>query len=122
MADFHRTLTVTSTETVTLDVDVAVGELQVFTAETEKYRSPHLSEAQNQLASPTVSFLRVLSIEQSGNHIKIRASAPAAPEERISVLYRIDVPYRTELTSKIDSGKQVITGILGPVNAVTNNR
>ncbi len=120
MGDFHRTLTVTSAETVMLEVDVAVGELQVSYG-----RDGEVSIAASVGSSVPAGiadgyFSRVLSIEQSGNHIKIRTSVPPAHEERISALYRIDVPYRTQLTSKIDSGKQVITGLLGPVNAVTN--
>jgi hypothetical protein len=119
-AEFRRTLTVTSAETVTLDVDVAVGELQVSYG-----RDGEVSIAASARSSAPAGigdgyFSSVLSIEQSGNHIKVQTSDPTAPAERISVLYRIDVPYRTELTSKVNSGKQVITGILGPVDAVTN--
>lgn len=120
MPDFRRTLAVTSAETVTLDVDVAVGELQVSYG-----RDGEVSIAASARSSAPGGvadgfFSAVLRIEQSGNHIKVYTSDLAAPEERISVLYRIDVPYRTELTSKVKSGKQVITGILGPVDAVTN--
>jgi hypothetical protein len=119
-ADFRRILTVTSAETVRLDVDVAVGELQVSYG-----RDGEVSIAASAKSSAPAGiadgfFSAVLSIEQIGNHIMIHTSNPAPREERTSVLYQIDVPYRTELTSKINSGKQVITGILGPVNAVTN--
>jgi hypothetical protein len=119
MAEFRRTLTVTAAKTVTLDVDVAVGELQVSYGRDGEV-SIAASARSSELASIADSFFSAaLSIEQSGNHIKVQTSDPAAAE-RISIVYRIDVPYRTELTSKVNSGKQVITGILGPVNAVTN--
>ncbi len=118
-ADFRRTLTVTPAETVTLDVDLAVGELEVSYGRDGEVSIAATARSSAQ-GGVTDDFLSaILRIEQSGNHIKIRTSDPAAREERMSVLYRIDVPYRTELTSKINSGKQVITGILGPVNAVT---
>ena len=120
MPDFRRTLAVTSAETVTLDVDVAVGELQVSYGRDGEVSIA--ASARNSAPAGTGDgfFSAVLSIEQIGNHIMIHNSGLAPPEERSSVLYQIDVPYRTELTSKINSGKQVITGILGPVNAVTN--
>jgi hypothetical protein len=120
MADFRRTLTVTSAKPVTLDVDVAVGDLQVSYGRDEEVSIAASARSSAPAGIADGFFSAVLRIEQSGNHIKIHASAPPAYEERISVLYRIDVPYRTELVSKIDSGKQVITGILGPVSAVTN--
>jgi DUF4097 and DUF4098 domain-containing protein YvlB len=120
-ADFRRTLTVMSAKTVTLDVDVAVGELQVSYGRDGEVSIAASARSSEPAGIADGFFSAVLSIEQSGNHIKVHTSNPAAPEERISILYRIDVPYRTELTSKVNSGKQVITGILGPVSAVTNN-
>jgi len=120
MAEFRRTLTVTAAKTVTLDVDVAVGELQVSYG-----RDGEVSIAASARGSEPAGIgdgfvSAVLRIEQIGNHIMIHTFDPVPPEERTSVLYQINVPYRTELTSKVNSGKQVITGILGPVNAVTN--
>lgn len=118
--EFHRTLTVTSAETVTLDVDVADGELQVCYGHDGEVLIAALAKSSAQAGIPDSFFPALLSIEQSGNHITIHASESPAHQERITILYRIDVPYRTKLTSKINSGKQVITGILGPVDAVTN--
>ena len=120
MTDFHRTLTVTSAQTVMLDVDVAEGELRVSYGRDGEVSIAAFarSAAQGDIAD---SFLpRVLSIAQSGNQIRIHASDPVVRGQRINVLYQIDVPYRTKLISKVNSGKQVITGILGPVDAVTN--
>src|SRR6202007_2936066 len=99
-------------ETVTLDVDVAAGELQVSYGRDGELSIAASARSSAQAGIADDFFSTVLSIEQSGNHIKIHTSDAAAYEERIRVLYRIDVPYRTELTSKINSGKQVITGIL----------
>jgi DUF4097 and DUF4098 domain-containing protein YvlB len=119
-ADFHRTLTVTSAEMVTLDVEVKTGELQVSYGRDGEVSIVVSARSSAQAGIAGGSLPAVLRIEQRGNHIKVHADDPAPREERISVLYRIDVPYRTELSSKVNSGKQVITGILGPVNATTN--
>jgi DUF4097 and DUF4098 domain-containing protein YvlB len=66
------------------------------------------------------SLATALAIEQDGNHLRIRHLSGAGPAEKIRTVYRIDVPYRTEVHSVVDNGKQTITGILGPVNAVTD--
>jgi DUF4097 and DUF4098 domain-containing protein YvlB len=66
-------------------------------------------------------FHSVLAIDQKGNHLHIRHAPNAAfPETAISVRYRIDVPYLTEVTSRLGRGKQNISGVLGPVAAVTD--
>lgn len=118
--DFRRTLTVTSAQTVTLDVDVAEGELRVSYGRDGEVSIAALARSAAQGGITDSFFTGVLSIAQSGNQVNIHASDPVVRGERISVLYQIDVPYRTKLTSKVNSGKQVITGILGPVDAVTN--
>jgi DUF4097 and DUF4098 domain-containing protein YvlB len=67
-------------------------------------------------------FPAVLTIEQEGNHLTIRhVPSPAYSEDGIRVLYRIDVPYRTQVTTRVNRGKQNISGILGPVKAVAGN-
>jgi hypothetical protein len=63
-------------------------------------------------------FLTTLAIEQSGNHVSLRQIPNAAySEEKIKVHLRIDVPYRTEINSTVEEGKQTIRGVLGPVQA-----
>ena len=119
-AEFHRTLTVTSAETVTLDVAIADGELQVSYGHDGEVSIAVLAKSAAHVGIDDSFFPALLSIERRGNHITIHTSEPPAHQERISVLYRIDGPYRTKLTSEINSGKQVVTGILGPVDAVTN--
>jgi len=60
----------------------------------------------------------VLTIDQQGNDLKIReVKNLASPEKGISVRYRVDVPYRTEVTARVKHGDLNISGILGPVRA-----
>jgi DUF4097 and DUF4098 domain-containing protein YvlB len=62
-----------------------------------------------------------LTIEQNGNHVRIRHVAHFAyPEAGINVSYRIDVPYRTEVSSRVNHGNQTFSGIMGPVKAITS--
>jgi Putative adhesin len=118
--DFHRTLAVTPAEMVTLDVDVAIGELQVSYGRDGEVAIVASARSSAEVGSAANLLPAGLNIEQIENHIKIHTPDLPAYKQRVSVLYRIDVPYRTELSSRVSSGRQVITGILGPVNAVTN--
>ena len=63
----------------------------------------------------------MLTIEQNGNHVRIwHVPHSADPEAGINVSYRIDVPYRTEVSSRVNHGNQTFSGIMGPVNAITS--
>ena len=119
LPEFHRTLIVTPAETVTLDVDLNSGDLQVSYGRDGEVSIMGLAKPSENAGIADASPF-VLNVEQSGNHIKIRPANDNDGEGRIAAVYRIDVPYRTKLISKLNTGKQNITGILGPVEAVTN--
>jgi DUF4097 and DUF4098 domain-containing protein YvlB len=121
-AEIHRTLMVRSTEQVMLDVEVPRGDLQILYGREGRVSIAAFATASADAKLDDNFFPAVLAIEQEGNHLTIRhVPVPAYPEKGIGVLYRIDVPYRTAVTSKLDRGKQNISGILGPVKAVTRN-
>jgi DUF4097 and DUF4098 domain-containing protein YvlB len=116
---FHQTLTVTTTEPVTLDIEVARGEVQVLYGRDGQVSITGSARGAGGLDRNF--FKAVLTIEQSGNHFKVRhVSNSAYPEEGINVSYRIDVPYRTAVTSKVNNGKQTLSGIMGPVKVITH--
>jgi hypothetical protein len=104
---------------VTLDIEVAKGEVQILYSRDGQVSIAGFAQASSG-GLDNKFFSAVLTIEQSGNHLKIRhVSNPAYPEEGINVLYRIDVPYRTEVNSKVNNGRQTLSGIMGPVTAAT---
>jgi Putative adhesin len=120
-AELHRTLVVAASEEVTLHVDVHNGDLKIFYG-----RDGHVSISGYAKSGAGAKlddnfFTTSVRIEQNGNHIAIREEPNRAyPEEDIQVVYQIDVPYRTEVTSRLGHGQQNISGVLGPVNAVTD--
>lgn len=119
-AEFHRTLTVTTAETVTLDVEVSSGELQISYGRDGQVSIAGVAKTSADTRLDDSFFSSALTIDQDGNHIRIKHASPLAfPEKSISVVYRIDVPYRTTLTSSLTRGRQSIRGILGPVKAMT---
>jgi hypothetical protein len=121
-AEIHRTLVVPSTEQVMLDVEVPSGDLQILYGREGQVSIAGFATASADVKLDDNFFPTVLTIEQEENHVTIRhVPEPAYPEKGIGLLYRIDVPYRTAVTSKLDRGKQNISGILGPVKAVTRD-
>ena len=115
--EFRQTYATLPAEPVRLEVEVANGDIQIAYS-----RDGEMSIIGSARTSAGIElghfFKTVLTVEQHGNHFTVRhASDPAYPEQGIDVLYRIDVPYRTEVTAKVNHGKQTFTGIMGPVKA-----
>jgi hypothetical protein len=120
-AEFHGTLMVTPSEPLMLDVEVPSGDIQILYGREGQVSISGVARPSADAKLDDNFFPAVLAIEREGNHLTIRHVPSAAySEEGIRVLYRIDVPYRTEVTSRLKRGKQNISGILGPVKAVTS--
>lgn len=119
--EFQRTLTVTPAEPVALDIDLPNGNLEVAYGRDGQVSIAASAKGSSENKVDDNFSPVVLSIEQNGNHITVRhLSNSSHLQERTNILYRIDVPYRTVLTSKLGAGKQSIKGVLGPVKAETN--
>jgi len=121
-AEFHRTLTVSSTQPVMLDVEVSDGDLQIFYGRDGQVSISAVARTSNGTRLDDTFFSRTLAVDQRENHLSVLNTPNAAyPEAGITVLYRIDVPYRTELTSRLTHGRQSISGIMGPVKAAVGS-
>jgi Putative adhesin len=117
--EFHRSLAVSAAEPVVLTVDIPNGELEVVYSRDGQLSITGYAKTSGDVKLDDNFFPNVLTVEQNGNHLSVRQVSIAAYDEaKIAVVYRIDVPYRTELTSTVGHGKQSISGILGPVKAV----
>jgi DUF4097 and DUF4098 domain-containing protein YvlB len=121
-AQVHRTLTVTAAEPLTLDVDILRGDVEILYGRDGQLSISGIARASANAKLDDNFFSGVLNIEQVGNHVTIRhVPYPSYDEEGVKVSYRIDVPYRTQVTSGVNEGKQNISGIMGPVKATTGN-
>jgi hypothetical protein len=115
-----RNPSVTSTDPLALDIEVPSGDLQILYGREGQVSISGVAKASADAKLDDNFFPAVLTIEQEGNHLTIRhLPSPAYSEDGIRVLYRIDVPYRTEVTSRLNRGKQNISGILGPGKLAT---
>lgn len=117
-AEFHRTIMVAPAQPVTLEVQVSSGDVQIFYGRDGEVSISAVAKSSGDARLNDNFFSRVLTIDQRENHLSVRHDPNTAyPEVGISVLYRIDVPYRTEVISRLNSGHQKISGIMGPVRA-----
>jgi len=113
-AEFHRTLAVTLAEPVKLTVDLQSGDLEIAYSHDGQVSVSAIAQASGDVELDESYFKCALSVEQSGNSVAIRQTAIAAAP--IKIRYRIDVPYRTEVTAANKSGNQTVRGVLGPVD------
>jgi len=118
--EYHRTLTVTSADPVTLDAHLIEGELQIAYGRDEQVSIMATARVPAGMKAGEESLAAPISVEQDGNHVQVRSpSGAGSAVDKIRIACRIDVPYRTEVHSVVDNGKQTITGIMGPVKTRT---
>jgi hypothetical protein len=121
-SEFQQTLTVAPTEPVALDIDLLNGDLEVAYGRDGQVSIAASAKAPSGVRVDGTSAPAFPSVEQSGNRIIVRQVPNSNyPQKRSNTVYRIDVPYRTTLTSKLEVGKQSIEGLFGPVKAQTNS-
>src|SRR5215470_2229546 len=118
--EYHRTLPVTNVDPVTLDVHLSEGELQIAYGRDEQVSIVAIARVPAGTKAGEESLAAPISVEQDGNHVQVRnPSGAGSAAEKIRIACRIDVPYRTEVHSVVDNGKQTVTGIMGPVKTQT---
>ena len=113
--EWHRKLATSIAEPVSLQVELFTGDLQIAYA-----REGEVSiTATGRTASGTFLneeyFTDRILVAGSGNRITIHEQSPLSDSVKVS--YKIDVPYRTEVRTRVDHGRQFVTGIMGPVRS-----
>ena len=116
--EFRQTYAVLPAEPVTLEVEVDSGDIQIVYSLDGEVSINGTARSSAGVKLNGDFFKTVLTVEHRGNHFTLRhVSDSAYPDPGMDVLYRIDVPYRTEVTAKVNHGKQIFMGIMGPVKA-----
>lgn len=118
--EFHRSLSVAAREPLTLDVDISKADVQILYGRDGEVSISGSARSSRGLTLDDNFFSASLTIQQDRNHITIRHGRnPPSSEREIGVLYRIEVPYRTEVVSQVKQGRQSISGIMGPARATS---
>jgi len=116
---YHRTLTVSTADPVVLDVDIPKGELQILYSH-EGEVSVTASAQPSSKTTMNRNVATEIALDQDGNRIKLRHVSNSSSDNTVAgILYRIDVPYRTVVTANVHDGKLAISGVMGPVHALT---
>jgi len=117
-AEFRKSLPVSNAEPVVLSVQMRHGDVEILYNRDGQVSITAVGQAGNDSVLSDKFFLNTLAVKQSGNQVSLRQISKAVhSEEEVKVHLRIDVPYRTEVNSIVEEGKQTIRGILGPVQA-----
>ena len=118
---FERTLSVSLKDPVSLDIAVAKGNVTVAYNRDGQVAIYAVGHDGNGKTIPSEFFEATLTIEQAENRITIRNAPDASRvDSTFSISYRINVPFRTEVSSTIlGAGNQVVIGIVGPAKLVT---
>jgi DUF4097 and DUF4098 domain-containing protein YvlB len=120
--EFHKTLAVSNAEPVNLKIELFQGDLEITYSREGEVSIAALARASDEMNVPSDLFSTWLSVKAVGNQIEIRQQLLGEISHGgIKVGLRIDVPYRTEVHSVVNAGKQTITGLMGPVTAETND-
>jgi putative adhesin len=118
-SEFQRTLEISVTDPVRLDVTLSRGDLQIVYGRDGELSIAVVPEVSAGGQDEKIPH-DVPTISQDGNQVVIRQNPESATSDPHSkLLYRIVVPYRTEVHSAVGNGKQTITGVMGPVEAVS---
>ena len=119
--EFHRTLTLAPTDHIILDVTVPNGNMTIaYSHAGEILVSATAQGPEGQV--PADFFERGLSVERQGEHVKVQFDAKRAPAgNNLRISYTINVPNWIVVNSNVGTGKQTITGVMGPVTVVSGS-
>jgi hypothetical protein len=119
---WQRRFSTSIAEPVSIQVNLTQADLQIgYAREGEVSIKVSARTASDNDIDENYFAAHVL-IEQSGNKISIREQPSASAFDRsIRMAFQIDVPYRTQIQTRVVTGKQSITGVMGPVTAQSDN-
>ena len=104
-----------------LSVELERGDLQVAYSRDGQVSVTAYGAAPGGVKLDAKYLASIVAVEQSENRIQLRDVLKTEDLQARTVHYRIDVPYRTEVTSRVNRGSQTFRGIMGPVKAVGSN-
>src|SRR5579862_8984643 len=117
--EFHRTLQLVPSDHITLDVSVPNGDVTISYSHAGEIIVSATAQAYEGTI-PNDFFDRGLVVKREGDHVRVQFNGAAAKEgPRIS--YTIDVPNWIEVNSNVGTGKQLISGVMGPVKAASGS-
>lgn len=119
--EFHRTLPLAPSDHIILDVSVPNGDVTISYAHAGALSVSATAQA-SEGTVPADFFDRGLVVQREGEHVKVQFNSNGAPsKEGPRIAYTIEVPNWIEVNSNVGTGKQLISGVMGPVKAVSGS-
>jgi DUF4097 and DUF4098 domain-containing protein YvlB len=120
-AEFHRNLPLEPSDHIVLDVIVPAGNLTIAYAHAGEITVAATARASHGQI-PADYFDRGLIVERTGSHVRVQFNSKTAPvDPDLHVAYTINVPNWIEVNSNVGTGKQTISGVMGPVHAIVGS-
>lgn len=120
--DFKRSFEVAYTDHITLDVSVPVGDVNIAFLHAGELSIGATARSDDDKPVPADFFENSLKIERDGSHIQVRFVAnPRYSKRDFKVTYNIDVPNAIEVNSSVENGRQMVSGVTGPVKLSSGN-
>jgi len=112
--EIRRTFAVSLSDPVSLHVELDQGDLQIGYARDGEITLTVVATDNSEAKPDTASLAEQFRVDTANNHVELRHGPVSSPG--VTLTYRIDVPYRTEVSASVEYGKAKISGIMGPVN------
>jgi DUF4097 and DUF4098 domain-containing protein YvlB len=120
--EWQRHFSTSIAEPVSVQINLTQADLQIAYAREGEVSIKASARTTSVIDIDETYFAAHILIEQSGNKILIHEQPGAsAPDHNIRTAFQLDVPYRTQVQTRVVSGKQSITGVMGPVTARSDN-
>jgi hypothetical protein len=115
---FTQIVSVAQDRPLELTVLLPRGQVEVFHGAEERVTIAIAGQARGGEALDERLIAASLSIEQTGNNLRLGyAVVPELEAAHPQLSYRIDVPHWSEVRAAVDAGTLTILGVMGPVNA-----
>jgi hypothetical protein len=121
-AQFKRAFALAPSDHMILDVEIGNGDVTVAYRHAGEISIVATARSLDGKGVPDDFFEHSLKVERNGNHVEVRTLPGTAFSGRaLKISYAIDVPNWIEVNSKVESGKQSIAGVMGPVKIASGS-
>lgn len=119
--EYHRAVQLVPSDHILLDVNIPNGDVTITYAHAGEISVSAVAQASEDTIASDF-FERGMLVQREGERLKVQFNSNGAPSgERMRVAYTIEVPNWIEVNANVGTGKLSISGVMGPVKAVTGS-
>jgi DUF4097 and DUF4098 domain-containing protein YvlB len=119
--NFKRVLALAPSDHIVLDVAVVSGDVTITYKHAGEITVSAMARANDGTDLPANFFDSFLRVERVGSHVKVQTSPGNTRSSRaVRCSYMIEVPNWIEVNSSVQDGRQVVAGVMGPVQVISD--